>query len=306
MDPVLQFQPWLEFNRRMLRQRPAAALERPGRLRGPAPGQRPERGLRPVPRDRLPRQAPRRPRLDGRGTALGRRAGDVPAGAALGPGRLGALVRGPGVPVLRLPGRLAPLPGHERGGLDALAALGERPGAGASRAADGRRAGARWRGWSCWAGTSRPAPTSCSRRPRTWSGGSVRAGSPAERRASGRGQAWAGRRGRWDAPGRGVAASRWSRWRVYLARSPVWGDRAASVEPPGCWNVLGCWTPSARRCLMPSGASGGGIPTWRAARGPQPERVGGGVRRAGHAGLARASGVAGAAAAAAGRGSSPG
>ena len=27
MDPVLQFQPWLEFNRRMVAQRPVAALE---------------------------------------------------------------------------------------------------------------------------------------------------------------------------------------------------------------------------------------------------------------------------------------
>ena len=29
IDPVLQFQPWLEFNRAMIRQRSAAALERP-------------------------------------------------------------------------------------------------------------------------------------------------------------------------------------------------------------------------------------------------------------------------------------
>ena len=63
---------------------PAAALERPGRLRRAPPGQRPERGLRPVPPDRLPRHAPRRSRLDGRRAALGRRAGDVPAGAVVG------------------------------------------------------------------------------------------------------------------------------------------------------------------------------------------------------------------------------
>ena len=130
MDPVLQFQPWLEFNRRMIRRGRLPLWNDLGGLRGASPGERPERGLRPVPRDRLPRHAPRSVRLDGRRAALGGRGW----GCSCWPGRWGLgpwgrWFAGLVVPVLRLPGRLAALPGHERRGLDALAVLGERPGA---------------------------------------------------------------------------------------------------------------------------------------------------------------------------------
>ena len=50
MDPVLQFGPWLEFTRSELRRGPIAALEPARRLRRASPGERPERGVRPVPR----------------------------------------------------------------------------------------------------------------------------------------------------------------------------------------------------------------------------------------------------------------
>ena len=51
--------------------------------------------------------------------------------------------------------------------------------------------------------------------------------------------------------------------------------------------------PPARRCLMPTGASGGGIPTWPGAGRAQPERVGGGLCRAGDPDLAGAPGLPG-------------
>ena len=44
-------------------------------------------------------------------------------------------------------------------------------------------------------------------------------------------------------------------------------SRRASGRRPGRWSALACSTPSARRCPMPSGASGGGIPTWRGPSG---------------------------------------
>ncbi len=57
-----------------------------------------------------------------------------------GLGAWGRWFAGLSVPVLRVPDRLAPVPGHERGGLDALAVLDERPGARTAGPRNDRRA----------------------------------------------------------------------------------------------------------------------------------------------------------------------
>ena len=128
MDPVLQFQPWLEFNRRMVRSgrlplwnshagcgmphlaNGQSAVFDPFHLLaylGPTPGAYAWIAAAPI---------------------VGRRAGDVLAGANLGLGLLGAMVRRPGLSLLRLPGRLAALSGDLRGDLDALAVPRDRAG----------------------------------------------------------------------------------------------------------------------------------------------------------------------------------
>src|SRR5262249_54456609 len=99
-----------------------------GRLRGPPPRPPPERGPRPLSRGRPSPPAVPGPRPARGRPPLGRGPGDVPAGPILESGALGALVRGPGVPVLRVPDRLAPVPRDRRGSLDALAVPGHRPG----------------------------------------------------------------------------------------------------------------------------------------------------------------------------------
>ena len=84
--------------------------------------------------------------------------------ALVGTGPLGSLVRRSGLSVLRLPGRLAAVPGHGRRDLDALAFLATDR---LFRAPGRSRRPAGWRSSSrssSSAGTFRPAPTSCSRR----------------------------------------------------------------------------------------------------------------------------------------------
>ena len=229
---------------------------------------------------------PGRPRLDGRRAALGRRAGDVPAGAALGLGRLGTLVRGPGVPVLRLPGRLAPLPGHERGGLDALAVLGERPGARTARAADGRGAGS-------------------GRRPGL-AGGHVQTSAHVLLAAAAY-VAWRACRGGLPAshaPGLGGVERRHSAGhcggerRGDPAGGSTWrGARSGAIaaERPSTALGAGAAAPARRRlhgaALCVREPAAGASQPGAGCRGPQPERVGGGIRRPGHAALARASGL---------------
>ena len=301
MDPVLQFQPWLEFNRRDDPAGPAAALERPGRVRGAAPGQRPERGLRPVPRDRLPRHAPRGPRLDGRRAALGRRAGDVPAGAvagAWGPGDAGSRAwrsRSAASWSSGCSSRSRAWRSGCPGCFWASDRVLDRPG---PRTVG--LAGAGRRRWSCWAGTSRPVPTCCSRRPRTWPGGSAGAGAGGVGAERGR----AARRGRW---GRAWAlpwrASRSIPLAVYLAQEPGLGrSRPRAGRRPGRWTRPRLLDAVCTALPYAFGSQRRGHPNLaQGRRGPQPERVGGRVRRAGDPGLARAPGWSGAAAAAAGR-----
>ena len=108
MDPVLQFQPWLEFNRRMIRSGRLPLWNGSCRLRGASSGQRPERGLRPVPSAGVPRD---RRRQAYAWIAAGRLwmagLGMFLLARSWGLGLLGALVRRAGLSVLRLPGRLA-------------------------------------------------------------------------------------------------------------------------------------------------------------------------------------------------------
>ena len=143
MDPVLQFEPWLEFSRASLRRgrlplwNDLAGCGAPFLANGQSAVFDPFHAIAYI--GRLPGGA----RLDGRGAALDGRAGDVPARPIVGLRGVGPLVRGPRLPLLRLPGRLAPLPGHQRGGLAPLALPGERPGPRVSRPPVDRRAGAR-------------------------------------------------------------------------------------------------------------------------------------------------------------------
>ena len=141
--------------------RPAAALERACRLRSTSSGQRPERGLRPVPSAGLPRDHAASVCLDRRGAAVDGRARHVSAGAVVGAGTVGAVVRRVGLSVLRLPRPLAAVSGNRRGDLDALAVPGDRPRVSSHRA--------RAAGWlavvvalSSSADTFRQALTCCS------------------------------------------------------------------------------------------------------------------------------------------------
>ena len=144
MDPVLQFQPWLEFNRRMIRSgrlplwNSLAGCGAPHLANGQSAVFDPFHLIAYLGTDAG------RLCLDRGRPAVGCRAGDVPAGAGLGAWLLGTLVRGSGLSFLRLPGRLAPVPGHGRGDLDALALSGDRP-----AVRDGPRCGRR-AGWPSW------------------------------------------------------------------------------------------------------------------------------------------------------------
>ena len=112
MDPVLAVSAVARIQPADDPERPAAALERVRRLWNAASGERPECGFRSVQPARLRGFGAGCPRLDGRVPAVGGGAGHVPARSAVGPGPLGPLVRGAGLPVQRFPGRLAALPGH--------------------------------------------------------------------------------------------------------------------------------------------------------------------------------------------------
>ena len=129
------------------------------------------------------------------------------------------------------------------------------------------RPGQRSAGWlavatasSSWAGTSRRAPTSCSRAEPMRPGG----GSPPRVRGLRAG-------GVWPSPGRpgpclgiGLAAVQILPLAAYLSRSPVWGDR--SRESPPCWAVR---PPARARCRLHGVAvrlrepAPRDIPTWR-------------------------------------------
>ncbi len=129
MDPVLQFQPWIRVQPRA---DPPGAAFRSGTTN-------PVAALLTSPTGRVrssihfkysltlarfltltPGCRPRAP--------LGGGNRDVPARPVMGFGPWGRLVLGADVPVLRVPRRLAPLPGDQRRRLDALAVLGGGPG----------------------------------------------------------------------------------------------------------------------------------------------------------------------------------
>ncbi len=130
IDPVLQFQPWLEFNRGMIRSgrlplwNPMAGCGAPHLANGQSAV------FDPFHLDRLPRRLSRASPLAGwgGGSPMVRWRGDVPPGEGLGVRPQGTVVLGLGVPVLRVPDRLASVPGHERGRLDALGLPGDRGG----------------------------------------------------------------------------------------------------------------------------------------------------------------------------------
>ena len=125
----------------------SAALEPVRGVRSAPSCLRPERGVRPVPPDRLSGHGASRPGMDGRGAALGRRAGNVLARAVVGVRVLGALVCGTGLSLLRVLDRLAALSGDSGRHLAALAVAGKRWG---SRTNPGPGGRACWRSWSGW------------------------------------------------------------------------------------------------------------------------------------------------------------
>ena len=159
MDPVLQFQPWLEFNRRMIRSgrlplwNGSAGCGAPHLANGQSAVFDPFHLLgvrRAVVRGRH--------RLDGRVPVVGGGPGDVPAGAFVGARLLGPLVRRAGLSLQRLPGRVAALPGDGRGDLAAVALAGDRSAVPRRRRQGGRLAGDRGR----LDRAGRPHPDECS------------------------------------------------------------------------------------------------------------------------------------------------
>ena len=137
MDPVLQFQPWLEFNRAMIRQGRLPLWNPLRGVRRASPGQRPERGLRPVPPLRLPRHRPQGSGLDGRRAALGRPGWGCSCWRVRGAWAAGAAgSRGSSIPFCGFLIVWLLYPGHARGHLAALADPGD-----ATACCDGRRAG---------------------------------------------------------------------------------------------------------------------------------------------------------------------
>ena len=140
MDPVLQFQPWLEFNRRMVRSghlplwNSHAGCGVPHLANGQSAVFDPFNliaYLGPMPRG-YAWMAAGRLLVAGLGMFLLAR--------SLGSRILGTLVRGPDLSVLRIPGRLAPVSRHARRDLDALAIPGHRSPVPGSRAEVGGRA----------------------------------------------------------------------------------------------------------------------------------------------------------------------
>ena len=286
MDPVLQFQPWLEFNRRMIRSgrlplwNGYAGCGAPHLANGQSAVFDPFHLLAylgPTPRSLC---------LDRRGAAVGGRAGNVPAGRSWGLGLWGRWFAGLVYPfcgflvvwllfpvtavAIWMPwlflatDRRVPAPGGRGGGL-----------------AGGRRR-ARHLG--------RAHPDEC---PRAAGGRSVRAGAGLWRERTS-----AARRGGpsicWTLGtclGLGLSAVQILPLGFYLAKSPVWSDRQR--ERPAVVDDRSA--PAARRglhggslCLRKPapGSSQPGASPGRA----QPERVGGRLRRAGDLDLAGSAG----------------
>ena len=259
MDPVLQFQPWLEFNRRMIRQGPVAALERLCRLRRSPSGQRPKRGLRPVPPDCLPRYDARIVRLDGHGAVVGRRTRDVPAARSWGRGFWGRWFAGLVYPFcgFLIVWLLFPVTTGRRSGCPGCCW----PATGFSTA-PGQAGGRCSRSWCGLVHLGRAYPDECPcaagrRAVASW-------------RAVTAFAAWRDREAA-ALVGRGIASLACPGCRPdlplgdYLAKSPVWGDRRA--RPRAWWVLRGpaCQMPSARRFPTPTGANAGAIPTWHGA-----------------------------------------
>ena len=145
MDPVLQFQPWLEFNRQMIRSgrlplwNGHAGCGAPHLANGQSAVFDPFHLLAylgPTPQA-YAWIAAGRLWMAGLGMFLLAR--------AWGLGPLGTLVRRLGLSVLRLPRALAAVSGHRRGDLDALAVPGDRSRVSSARAQRGRLAGRRGR-----------------------------------------------------------------------------------------------------------------------------------------------------------------
>ena len=292
MDPVLQFQPWLEFNRAMLRRGRLPLWNDLARAAG--------RPTWPTARARSSTRStliaylgtlPEAYAWMAAGAALGRRAGDVPAGAVVGPGRLGTLVRRAGVPVLRLPGRLAALPGHERRGLDALAASG-RPTGCSSGPGRGRSGGWPWSSALVLLGghVQTSAHVLLAARRRTRPGGSDRARGRWPRPVAALAVAWAAGTRRWAsalAARRGRPAGGLPGAEPGLGRSrSESGRRLAARDRPRAAR-RGLHGAAVRLRQPAAGASQPGAGAGRA----QPERVGGRVRRAGDPDLAGPAGA---------------
>ena len=166
IDPVLQFQPWLEFNRSMIRSGRLPLWNSSSGCGAPHLANGQSAVFDPFQVIAYLGELPRMPWPGWRRPGSGLRAWDVPARPSLGLRTLGTLVRGSGLPVLRVPGRLVAIPGHERRDLDALGLPGDRAGLAVP--------GARSVGWLALAvGGPRSAGTSQTSGPRPARGGSL-------------------------------------------------------------------------------------------------------------------------------------
>ena len=143
-----------------------------------------------------------------------------------------------------------------------------------------------WWGWSSWAATSRRAPTSCS--PAAFALWRLLASAEMPRWQRRNGDRGLGHR----EPRSGC---RWAAVQIlplgaYLAKSPVWGDRRRETRP---WYEVSrprCSTPLHGLALRVRQPAARASQPGQGARGPQPERVGRRLRGPGHAGLARPAG----------------
>ena len=109
MDPVLQFQPWLEFNRRMIRSGRLPLWNGHAGCGVPHLANGQSAVFDPFHLLAYLGPTPRAYAWIAAGRLLWPPGSGCSAGALLGPGILGALVRRAGLSVLRLPGRLAAL-----------------------------------------------------------------------------------------------------------------------------------------------------------------------------------------------------
>ena len=289
MDPVLQFQPWLEFNRAMIRAGPAAALERPapaaGRPTWPTARARSSTRstliayLGTLPDGPTPGWPPRGSGWPGWGCSCWR--------GRWGLGAWGRWFAGLVYPVLRLPGRLAALS--------------------RSRPSPSGCPGCSWRATGC---CERPGPRAVGLLALVVGlvllGGHVqtsahvllarralralaaRRSAEMPRRPAADRAAWPGARG--SRSGSSLAAVEIVPLGVYLAQEPGLGrsraraaGRRGRSTRPRLLDAVCTALPYAfgsQRRGHPNLAQGAG--------GPQPERVGGRLRGPGHAGLAGA------------------